>query len=70
MATKLTAPVTREGTRLIRPDGGGKQRPLMFTLLPGDVLQIREKGMKRAPIELSLVSLYERGVLTRARNAQ
>ena len=67
MATKLTAPVTRESLREIRPDGGGKHRPLVYTLLPGDVLEIREKGLKRPPIQLSLITLYERGVLSRAK---
>lgn len=70
MATKLTAAVTRESTRPIRVDGGGKLRPLVYTLLPGDVLEIREKGLKRAPIQLSLITLYESGVYARARNAK
>lgn len=69
MTTKLTTPVTREGTREIRPDGGGKLRPLVFTLLPGDVLEIREKGLRRPPITLSLVKLYEQGVYARAKAA-
>lgn len=62
MATKLTTAVTRESSREYRPDGGGKLRPLMITLQPGDVLELKPKGLKRPPVRLEMGALYELAV--------
>lgn len=67
MTTKLSAPVARETTKEYRPDGGGRLRPLIVTLLPGDVLELRPKGLKQPPIQLALGVLYEQGVYAKAR---
>lgn len=65
MTTKLKSAVTRETVGEYRPDGGGRNRPLIVSLEPGDVLRIRPKGTQRevlVPIDM----VYRDAVLRQA----
>lgn len=65
MATKLKAAVTRETVGEYRPDGGGRNRPLIVTLDAPDVLRIRPKGTQREVV-VSIEVIYRDAVLRQA----
>ena len=50
--TKLDKPITREGRTVI--DG----RPIILTLKPGDVIEVRLKGTVRQKVELDATSIW------------
>lgn len=65
MTTKLKVAVTRETVGEYRPDGGGRNRPLIVTLDAPDVLRIRPKGTQREVI-VSLETIYRDALLRHA----
>jgi len=48
MTTKLRRPVHRETEATVRD--GSKQRSIIVSLLPGDVISLRPKGTRRAEL--------------------
>lgn len=48
MTTKLHKPVHRETEATVRD--GSKARPIIVSLLPGDVISLRPKGTQRAEL--------------------
>jgi hypothetical protein len=61
MSTKLNKAVSRETGKAYRVDGGST-RNLIVTLQPGDVIEFRPKGLRGAPVRLSLEGIYWQAV--------
>jgi hypothetical protein len=69
MTTKLHKPVHRETEATIRD--GSKQRTVIVSLLPGDVLSLRPKGTQRAElIAVSTVWMYALRLRVAAQQAE
>lgn len=67
MTTKLRKPVHRESIATIRD--GSKVRPVVASLLPGDVISLRPKGTRRAEF-LSIATAWQYAVTLRVRKEQ
>lgn len=67
MTTKLRRPVHRESVATIRD--GSKIRPVVVSLLPGDVISLRPKGTRR-PEFLAVTTAWHYAVTLRVRKEQ